>query len=474
MISDKKLAITRIIKQTKNDPVKFVQSMFGIEPTFQQKEVMDSVAKHKNTAVKAGHGVGKSALASWLIYWYLFTRPLARIPVTAPTMHQLKDILWAELGKWRFKSPLISSLTEFTDTRVCMKGSSYKKTWFAVPISARKSENLQGFHADHLFFIADEASGIPNENFEVIEGALTGKGNKMLIQGNPTQPDGYFYDAFNKNADLFNCITLSSMDSPIVEKDYAERIAKKYGKDSSVYRYRVLGLFPLVGTGNTVIPAHWIENSFDTPGSLGEGKRRIAVDVARYGDDETVIVIRKGYTVEAVYRLSSMDEVQIANEIIRMSYIYTPNEIAIETAGVGNGVFDIVKHKRLRAKMLQFVPQLLPNDKATYENAITEAWFNLRFLFQPTANRQCVLSMTRDDDVLEQLTSRRYEVRPDGRIKLEDKAKHKKRNDGASPDIGDALAIAFYEGRFRAASAATIERKIITGSESEWEKIRGI
>jgi hypothetical protein len=82
--------------------------------------------------------------------------------------------------------------------------------------------------------------------------------------------------------------------------------------------------------------------------------------------------------------------------------------------------------------------------------------------------------MTRDDDVLEQLTSRRYEVRPDGRIKLEDKAKHKKRNDGASPDIGDALAIAFYEGRFRAASAATIERKIITGSESEWEKIRGI
>src|SRR6056297_1758886 len=233
--------IRKLIAETSKDPVKFVNLLFNIEPTFQQKEVLKSVAKYQNTAVKAGHGVGKSALASWLIFWYLITRPLARIPVTAPTMHQLKDILWSEIGKWLFKAPLLRKLVEFTDTRLSVRGNDYRKTWFAVPISARKPENLQGFHADNMLFIGDEASGIPNENFEVIEGALTSKGNKMLIQGNPTQPDGYFYDAFNKNADLFNCITLSSLDSPIVETEYPARIAKKYGPDSSVYRYRVLG-----------------------------------------------------------------------------------------------------------------------------------------------------------------------------------------------------------------------------------------
>jgi len=471
----KKIVFDNLIRKTRNDPVKFVNLVFGIDPTFQQKEVMMSVAKHKNTAVKAGHGVGKSALASWLIYWFLLTRPLSRIPVTAPTMHQLKDILWAELAKWKFKGRILDSVLDMTDTRLSVKGGGgdYKKTWFAVPVSARKPENLQGFHADHLFFIADEASGIPNSNYEVIEGALTGENNKMLLQGNPTQPDGYFYDAFNKNANLFNCITLSSQDSPIVESDYVERMAQKYGIKSSVFRYRVLGEFPVIGTGNTVIPASFVEAAFNSSTMANTGKRRIAADIARYGDDETVIVIRKGYTVEAIIRLSNMDEVQVANEIIRLTYIYAPDEIAVEAAGIGNGVHDILRSKRLGCKVLQFVPQLLPEDKETYENAITEAWFQLRFLMQPTANKTCLLSLQQDDDLLEQVTSRRYEAKGNGRLKLEDKQKHKTRTGGQSPDIGDALAIAFYEGHFRSNAPKVVQRKIITGSESEWEKIRG-
>jgi len=471
----KKILFENLIRKTRDDPVKFVNLIFGIDPTFQQKEVMMSVANNRNTAVKAGHGVGKSALASWLIYWFLLTRPLSRIPITAPTMHQLKDILWAELAKWKFKGRILDTVVDMTDTRLSIKGGGgdYKKTWFAVPVSARKPENLQGFHADHLFFIADEASGIPDSNYEVIEGALTGENNKMLLQGNPTQPDGYFYDSFNKNANLFNCITLSSQDSPLVEQDYVTRMIQKYGIKSSVFRYRVLGEFPVIGSGNTVIPASFVESAFSSSSDASNGKRRIAVDIARYGDDETVIVIRKGYVVEAIIRLSNMDEVEIANELIRLAYIYTPDELAVETAGIGNGVYDIVKRKRLGCKVLQFVPQLLPLDKNTYENAITEAWFQLRFLLQPTANKTSLLSMKSDDDILEQLTSRRYESRGNGRIKLEDKQKHKQRTKGQSPDIGDALAIAFYEGNFRSNAPKVVQRKIITGSESEWEKIRG-
>jgi len=76
--------------------------------------------------------------------------------------------------------------------------------------------------------------------------------------------------------------------------------------------------------------------------------------------------------------------------------------------------------------------------------------------------------------VLAQLTSRRYEVRISGRIKLEDKEKHKRRTSGGSPDIGDALAIAFYEGRFKASETKTFTRRILTGSDSEWERIRDL
>lgn len=412
-----------------------------------------------------------SSCTSWLVLWYLVTRPLARIPITAPTMHQLKDILWAEIGKWLYRSPLLKSIVEYTDTRLSLKGNSFKKTWFAVPVSARKPENLQGFHADYIFFIGDEASGIQDSNFEVIEGALTTVGSKMLLLGNPTQVEGYFYDAFNKNKNLFNTITLSSIDSPLVGDDYIDNMRMKYGIGSNIYRYRVLGEFPVLGSPNAVIPPSWIEKSFMNENRLTDGKRRFGIDVARFGDDESVIVIKKGYNVEQILRYNNLDNVQLADEVTKLHYLWSPDEIIIETIGVGAGLYDILRHKRLKTKMLQFIPSTPAKVNKSFENAITEAWWNLRELFQPTVSGYPLISLKDDDEVLSQLSSRHYVVQPNGRVKLEDKAMHKKRTD-CSPDIGDAMAIAFYEGNLRGGDNKIIPMKTIIGSDSEWEKLR--
>lgn len=91
---------TEAILYYKDRPVEFVKDIIGAEPDEIQAEILNSVAENQLTSVRSGHGIGKSALQSWLIIWFMCTRPFPKIPCTAPTKHQLHDILWAEVAKW--------------------------------------------------------------------------------------------------------------------------------------------------------------------------------------------------------------------------------------------------------------------------------------------------------------------------------------------------------------------------------------
>lgn len=148
----------------KDRPVEFVKDIIGVTPDDIQGEILESVAENQLTSVRSGHGIGKSALQSWLIYWFMCTRPFPKIPCTAPTKHQLHDILWAEVAKWRTKA--IQSEIEWTQEKLYMK--SNPENWFAVPRTATQPDALQGFHAEHLLYIIDEASGVKDVVFEPV------------------------------------------------------------------------------------------------------------------------------------------------------------------------------------------------------------------------------------------------------------------------------------------------------------------
>ena len=138
----------------KDRPVEFVKDIIGAEPDEIQAEVLNSVAQNQLTSVRSGHGIGKSALQSWLIIWFMCTRPFPKIPCTAPTKHQLHDILWAEVAKWL--NPILKTEIEWTQEKLYMK--SNPENWFAVPRTATQPDALQGFHSEHLLYIIDEAS----------------------------------------------------------------------------------------------------------------------------------------------------------------------------------------------------------------------------------------------------------------------------------------------------------------------------
>ena len=148
----------------KDRPVEFVKDIIGATPDDIQAEILNSVAQNQLTSVRSGHGIGKSALQSWLIIWFMCTRPFPKIPCTAPTKHQLHDILWAEVAKW-LNSTLKTEI-EWTQEKLYMK--SNPENWFAVPRTATQPDALQGFHAEHLLYIIDEASGVKDIVFEPV------------------------------------------------------------------------------------------------------------------------------------------------------------------------------------------------------------------------------------------------------------------------------------------------------------------
>ncbi len=148
------------------------------------------------------------------------------------------------------------------------------------------------FHEDNMLFIVDEASGVADPIMEAVLGTLSGENNKLLMCGNPTRTSGTFYEAFHKDRGQYKQHTVSSRNSQRTNKDNIASLDRKYGKDSNVVRVRVDGEFPKQ-EDDVFIMLSLIEHCcmLDLPEDVPIKRISLGVDVARYGDDETVIVM---------------------------------------------------------------------------------------------------------------------------------------------------------------------------------------
>lgn len=444
-----------LIHRYRQNPILFVREMFAAEPEEEQIKILESVRDFRMTTVKSGHGTGKTTSLAWTVLWFMFTRPYPKIPCTAPTMHQLRDILWAEISKWRSKSPVLMQLFEWTSERIVLMGEEEK--WFAVARTATKPDAMQGFHADSLLFVIDEASGVNDVIFEPILGALTGKETKFIMVGNPTRPQGFFYDSFTKNREMFNCITLNAENSRRVSREFISAIISLYGMDSDPYRVRVLGEFPK-SQPDTFISLDLIEQGINLYAKWVAGGRKgevrnihVGVDVARFGDDESVIWLTFEYKEFYVTRkeliLYKNDTVELAGRVkalirqLNKQYQKLVVNVNVDETGVGAGVVDILeaKHDGLRYKV---IPQTfggtggtLNEEPIKYSNNTGLLWGNVKRLLMLKR-----LYVEDDAALVAQLSDRKYRVNEDGDIQLERKQDMKKRG-VSSPDRADALAL---------------------------------
>ena len=269
-------------------PVHFVEDLIGVTPDEQQAKILQSVADNPMTSVRSGHGIGKSAVEAWTVIWFMATRPFPKIACTAPTQHQLFDILWAEVSKWLRHAPALEKEFVWTKEKVYLKG--YPEEWFAVARTATKPDALQGFHADDILYIIDEASGVKDNIFEPVLGALSTPGARLLMCGNPTQLSGFFYESHTKNRASYKTFHVDGRKSGRVSQEFIDTIIRMYGEDSDVFRVRVAGEFPKA-EADVFIQLSLVEKSIMTEFSPRKTPNTIrsGCDVARFGDDTTVI-----------------------------------------------------------------------------------------------------------------------------------------------------------------------------------------
>lgn len=434
------------------NPVLFAEEVCSFHPDEWQRNVLIDIAGYTKVSVRSGHGVGKTSVEAIVLLWFLSCFRFPKVIATAPTRQQLNDILWSEVEKWRSKSPLLQELLTWTKTYVYMKG--YEKRWFAVAKTASEPENMQGFHEENMLIIVDEASGVEDAIMEAILATLSGKNNKLLMCANPTRTTGTFYDSHNRDRGMYKCHRVSSLDSARTNKENIASFIRKYGEHSNVVKVRVYGDFP-AQEDDVFLPLPLIEqsviNELDTEKIY---KITMGVDVARYGDDETIIatnaggdidipVVRHGQSLMTTVGDIVMQYKRLIKEYPNYKGVITVN---IDDTGLGGGVTDRLEEvkEEERLRRLEIVPVNFgskpPQDGSEdrYQDISTYMWATLKTLME---NRE--VRIVNDEELVAQLSVRKYSITSTGKIMLESKKAMKDRGI-KSPDRGDAVVLSCY------------------------------
>ncbi len=418
----------------------FVIEALGADPSNQQLEVIrdiDANGGNGDYAIKSGHGTGKTALMAWIILWVGLFKYDAKIPATAPTAPQLVRLLIPEVKKWANNLPW-----QLKDEVVCnnelIKFSTGNE---CVPRTARKEapEGLQGFHAENLTWIIDEASGVPNIIFEVVDGSLTGEHHLRIMAANPTRTEGYFFDSFHRNASLWKLYTFDAELSSNVSKASIERKKVQYGAESDAYRVRVKGQFPR-SNSDAVIPLYVIEDAIQREEFNIFGAEVWGVDYADAGDDTTKLVKRNGnhfYEVLECPAQGAHRQVETANWI---ALLYNqakekPKAVFVDAIGEGSGLVSALNQPHL--KSIPVVPVKVSesaDDMLVYDNKRAELFYRLKSALIDEGK------MFDNDMAIGELSAQRFIITEKGKLRIIPK-KDIKEILGRSPDIADAMAL---------------------------------
>jgi hypothetical protein len=401
------------------------------------------------SATASGRGPGKSAIISWLVHWMMTTRVGSTSIITANTEPQLKSRTFAEIGKW---------------TTLAINGHWFDRTvlsirpaeWFKQQVEDQlkidcgyyyaqgqlwSEETPDAFAGAHnplgIFVGFDESSGIPNSIFEVTEGFFTEPelNRFWCIYSNPRRNSGGFFDVFHTHHQYWHLRHIDSRTVEGTDKARFEQQIAQYGIDSDMVRKEILGQFPKQGDkqfiSNVLVHAaqtRTVEPDHHAPLIMG-------VDVARFGDDASVLRFRQGRDAKSIapQRYKNRDNMFLANEIARWIDLLHPDAVNID-AGNGTGVIDRLREMKYRVNEIWFGGKA---DSPEWANKRTEMYAELREWLNGGA-------IDADATLFSDLTSADYTYfgKAQDQIILESKELVKEKI-GRSPDDGDALALTF-------------------------------
>jgi hypothetical protein len=392
-----------------------------------------TIAEALQVAIASGHGIGKGAETAWIILWAMATRKDLNGVVTANTKQQLETKTWRELALWHNRS-IIKSMFEWTATK--FYHVSAPETWYvsAVPWSEKNSEAFAGLHGEHVIIIYDEASSIPDSIWEVSEGAMTTPGAMWFVFGNPTRNTGRFRECFGKNKHRWMTRQIDSRLCKMTDKRKLAQWVEDYGEDSDFVKIRVRGTFPSASSMQ-FIPGDLVDDAQARDAKCYlEEPLILGVDVARFGDDQSVICYRRGRDARTIEwgKYRGLDTMQLAARVSEAVHTHQVDTVFVDGGGVGGGVVDRLRQLHVAVIEVNFGSKA---EDTRYQNKRAEMWGNMREWLPGGA-------LPKDRELIDDLIGVEYGFTPTNKILLEKKETMKKRG-LASPDLGDALALTF-------------------------------
>jgi hypothetical protein len=438
----------------RNDPLNYVKFVFpwgkGVlkehkGPDKWQTDVLKDLAEYSAKcdkpgdlapfmeAIASGHGIGKTCLLSWIIKWFMSTRPHPQVIVTANTMEQLNSKTWRELAKWN-KLAIDGHWFEWTATRFYYK--KHPETWFAnaIPWSENNSEAFAGTHETDVLVIFDEASKISDKIWEVTDGAMTTRGAMWLAFGNPTQSKGRFYDCFYKYQKYWKTRHIDSRDSNVANKVWCQQIIDMYGENDDRTKTRVYGQFPTLGEKQLISGAAIEKAATYEAEGFEYQPLLLGIDVARFGTCETILQFRQGRKVYEPIICPTMDLMQTAAFAAETMSRRKPMVTTVDEIGIGAGVLD-----RLRQLGFSVLGGNSGNmsENPRYLNKRAEAYFSLKEYVEAGCE------LPKDKLLIEDLRMLSYDFTDKGRLRI-DRKQDFIDDFGRSPDRGDALSLTFF------------------------------
>lgn len=444
-------------RETLTAPVLFAQKWLQSDVWGVQAEILQSVATNSRTAVKACHASGKTFNAALAVLWWLARWKESIVVTTAPTAVQVEKLLWGEvhsaLARSKYPFPK-ANLTELKiDSRRYAMGLTTSVT------KGNEGVRFQGFHAEHILMVLDEAPGVEPKIWEAIEGARAGGDVRILALGNPTIGGGPFYDAFTAHREGWATFTISAFDTPNLagldlesllalpdrELDVNARpylttrrwVKEKYlewGEDHPLWQSRVLGNFP-TQSEDSLLSLAWLEAARKRDGGEN-GDIRAGLDVAGPGEDETTLCIRDGNRVTEMRGWADADP---RGQVVAALAPYRGRlqTVNVDSIGIGYYMAQHLRDQGLPVKEINVGEAA--HDTAKYANLKAELYWGLRMRAKAGD-----LSGAMDEKTIGQLTGIRYKHNARGQAVIESKVDARKRG-VKSPDRAEAMMLAFAE-----------------------------
>lgn len=404
-------------------------------------------------AVASGHGIGKSALISWLIHFAISTHENTRGVVTANTEGQLRTKTWPELSKWH-NMFIAKDLFTYTATAIFCSDKDYEKTWRidAIPWSKNSPESFAGLHnqGNRILVLFDEASAIDDVIWEVTEGALTDANTEIIwcAFGNPTRNSGRFRECFRKYRKFWNTYQIDSRTVKISNKAKIEEWLEAYGEDSDFFKVRVRGVFPSASDLQFISTeiADKAQKQVYKQGQFDHLPVIIGVDPAWTGSDSLEIVMRQGYYMKSLASIpKNDDDWRMAQLIAQFEDEYKADAVFIDM-GYGTGIYSIGKQLGRKWRLIEFGGK---SNDPVYLNMRAYMWGQMKEWLREGG------SIPPNDQALyDDIVGPEAIIDKNGHIQLESKKDMKDRG-LPSPNKGDALALTF---------AARVVKKSETGN----------